>query len=196
MPPRQPDTLFSLLDGHGPSNNEVVGHRSDDRTQDRSVSEGRTRNCGSKHALARGGSHEPSPTRGSGTGGSQTDTLVAGWEHVIAHVLCDREASARHAAERSSKPWTLHADEQTKNILADCPERNVSDSTAARYRQEHDRLHSEGATALEKASTRGHYNHLKVDFPSQHFANYQHRKHLAELKAPLDRFDLMLPMRF
>ncbi|CAE6760615.1 site-specific integrase [Paraburkholderia aspalathi] len=42
----------------------------------------------------------------------------------------------------------------------------------------------------------GHYDQAKVDFSSPHFSNYQHTKPLDELKATLDRFDLMLPMRF
>lgn len=42
----------------------------------------------------------------------------------------------------------------------------------------------------------GHYDQTKVDFSSPHFANYQHAKPLAELKATLDRFDLDLPMAF
>jgi integrase len=42
----------------------------------------------------------------------------------------------------------------------------------------------------------GHYDQAKVDFSSPHFANYQHSKPLAELKATLDRFDLALPIRF
>nr|WP_232441233.1 hypothetical protein [Burkholderia ubonensis] len=37
---------------------------------------------------------------------------------------------------------------------------------------------------------------IKVDFSSPHFANYQHAKPLAELKATLDRFDIDLPMAF
>lgn len=42
----------------------------------------------------------------------------------------------------------------------------------------------------------GHYDQAKVDFSSPHFANYQHVKPLAELKATLDRFDIDLPMAF
>ncbi len=42
----------------------------------------------------------------------------------------------------------------------------------------------------------GHYDQAKVDFSSPHFANYQHSKPLAELKATLDRFDIRLPIRF
>ncbi|WP_186236140.1 tyrosine-type recombinase/integrase [Burkholderia gladioli] len=42
----------------------------------------------------------------------------------------------------------------------------------------------------------GHYDQAKVDFSSPHFANYQHAKPLAELKATLDRFDVALPIAF
>jgi integrase len=42
----------------------------------------------------------------------------------------------------------------------------------------------------------GHYDQAKVDFSSPHFANYQHAKPLAELKATLDRFDAELPLMF
>ena len=42
----------------------------------------------------------------------------------------------------------------------------------------------------------GHYDQAKVDFSSPHFANYQHSKPLAELKATLDRFDIRLPLAF
>jgi hypothetical protein len=42
----------------------------------------------------------------------------------------------------------------------------------------------------------GHYDQAKVDFSSPHFANYQHSKPLAALKATLDRFDIRLPIRF
>jgi integrase len=42
----------------------------------------------------------------------------------------------------------------------------------------------------------GHYDQAKVYFSSPHFANYQHAKPVAELKATLDRFDLALPIAF
>ncbi|WP_410831451.1 hypothetical protein [Paraburkholderia sp. SIMBA_030] len=42
----------------------------------------------------------------------------------------------------------------------------------------------------------GHYDQAKVDFSSPHFANYQHAKPFAELKATLDRFDGELPLMF
>ena len=42
----------------------------------------------------------------------------------------------------------------------------------------------------------GHYDQAKVDFSSPHFANYQHSKPLAQLKATPDRFELQLPLRF
>jgi hypothetical protein len=42
----------------------------------------------------------------------------------------------------------------------------------------------------------GHYDQAKVDFSSPHFANNQHSKPLAELRATLDRFDIQLPCHF
>ncbi|WP_241172555.1 hypothetical protein [Burkholderia gladioli] len=42
----------------------------------------------------------------------------------------------------------------------------------------------------------GHYDQVKVDFSSPHFANYQHAKPLVELKSTIDRFDLILPICF
>ncbi|WP_144157635.1 site-specific integrase [Paraburkholderia sp. BCC1885] len=87
---------------------------------------------------------------------------MAGCEHAFTHVLREREAAARRDAEHSTKPWTLHADQQTKNILADCPERNVSTATAAKYRREYDRLRADGLTALEKATTRNHHDLLRT----------------------------------
>lgn len=162
MPPRAKPTAFSLLDGLEPSNNEVKPGRDLPGLTGRSVSEDRTRGCESKHAPERCGSIAPSLARGSETGGSQADAPATAWEHPITHVLRDREAAARQAAERDSKPWTLHADQQTKNILATCPERKVSEATAAKYRRAYEQLRADGVTALGKASTRGHYDLLRT----------------------------------
>ncbi len=41
-----------------------------------------------------------------------------------------------------------------------------------------------------------HYDQAKVDFSAAHFANYQHAKLLAELKATIDKFDVRLPLDF
>lgn len=159
---RKPDTPFSLLDGLEPSNNEVKTGRDLPGLTGRSVSEDRTRGCESKHAPERCGSIDPSLARGSETGGSQGDAPAATWEHSIAQALRDREASARQAAERDGKPWTLHADQQTRNILGDDEQRKVSQATAAKYRRAYENLHAEGTTALGKATTRGHYDLLRT----------------------------------
>lgn len=42
----------------------------------------------------------------------------------------------------------------------------------------------------------GHYDQVKVEFSSPHFANCQHAKPLVELKTTLDRFDVELPLMF
>ena len=162
MSPRKTNAPFSLLDGLEPSNNEVKTGRDLPGLTGRSVSEDRTRGCGSKHAPERCGSIDPSLARGSGTGSFQDDAPPAAWEHPITHVLRDRETTARQAAERDSKPWTLHADQQTKNILATCPERKVSQATAAKYRRAFEQLRADRVTALDKASTRGHYDLLRT----------------------------------
>ncbi|KFX28141.1 hypothetical protein KR96_14525 [Ralstonia solanacearum] len=90
------------------------------------------------------------------------DAQATIWGHSITHVLRDREASARQAAERDTKPWTLHADQQTRNILRDEEQRKVSPTTAAKYRREYERLRAEGLTALDKARTRQHYDLLRT----------------------------------
>ncbi|WP_186200857.1 hypothetical protein [Burkholderia gladioli] len=162
MPRSAKPTPFSLLDGLEPSNNEVIGHRSDDQSQGRSESEGRMRGRASEHAAARCGSSEPSPDCGSRPGGSQDDASAASWEHAIAHVLRDRETAARRASERDSKSWTLHADQQTQNILNAGKERNVTQATAAKYRRAYENLRVEGITALDKATTRSHYDFLRT----------------------------------
>jgi hypothetical protein len=63
---------------------------------------------------------------------------------------------------RSGKPWTLHADQQTQAILADCPMRQVSEATAAEYRRAYDNLLASGRTPLDAASTRNHWDKLRT----------------------------------
>lgn len=162
MPPSAKPEPCSLLDRLEPSNNEVKTGRDLPVLTGRSVSEDRTRGCESKHAPDRCGSSDPSTDGGSRLCVSQADAPATAWEHPITHVLRDREAAARQTAERDSKPWTLHADQQTKNILATCPERKVSQRTAAKYRRAYEQLRAEGVTALDKASTRGHYDLLRT----------------------------------
>ncbi|WP_176315433.1 hypothetical protein [Burkholderia vietnamiensis] len=90
------------------------------------------------------------------------DAQATIWGHAITDALRDGEASARQAAKRDTKPWTLHADQQTKNILGDDEQRKVSQTTAAKYRREYERLRAEGITALDKARTRQHYDLLRT----------------------------------
>ncbi len=90
------------------------------------------------------------------------DAQATIWGHAITDALRDGEASARRAAKRDTKPWTLHADQQTKNILGDDEQRKVSQTTAAKYRREYERLRAEGITALDKARTRQHYDLLRT----------------------------------
>lgn len=73
-----------------------------------------------------------------------------------------RKHEAWTAAQRSGKPWTLHADEQTRAILDECPARHVSAETAAEYRRVYERLRTSGQTALEAASTRAHWDKLRT----------------------------------
>src|SRR5690606_5139983 len=51
--------------------------------------------------------------------------LDGGWLAAHAGPLATAEQSAREAARRSGKPWTLEADKQTRAILADFPARTV-----------------------------------------------------------------------
>ncbi|HFF6214302.1 TPA: hypothetical protein ACGCHH_004318, partial [Stenotrophomonas maltophilia] len=73
-----------------------------------------------------------------------------------------RERSARLASQRDGKPWTLHADQQTRDVLAECGRREVGAATAAKYRRAYDNLRASGLTALEAASTRAHYDFLRT----------------------------------
>ncbi|WP_334032882.1 hypothetical protein [Burkholderia gladioli] len=101
------------------------------------------------------------------------DAQATIWGHALTDALREREASARRASERDSKSWTLHADQQTKNILTNCPkrkvsqttgekERKVSQATAEKYRRAYENLRDEGITALDKATTRSHYDFLRT----------------------------------
>lgn len=155
-------TPFSLLDGLEPSNNVSIRKQRFRIDGDRSGSEDPPRGCGSKHAPARCGSSEPSTDGGSRLCGPQMDAQATIWGHAITDTLRDREASARQAAGRDSKPWTLHTDQQTKNILGDNEQRKVSQATAAKYRRAYENLRAEGITALDKATTRSHYDFLRT----------------------------------
>lgn len=88
--------------------------------------------------------------------------LCEQWAERHAGKLRTRQHDAHTAAQRSGKPWTLHADEQTRAILADCPAREVSAATAAKYRRAYDNLRASGLTALEASSTRAHWDFLRT----------------------------------
>jgi hypothetical protein len=90
------------------------------------------------------------------------DAQATIWGHAITDALRDREASAKRYAQADGKPWTLHADQQTQNILNAGKERNVTQATAAKYRRAYENLRAEGITALDKATTRSHYDFLRT----------------------------------
>lgn len=123
-----------------------------------------SRRSGSADAAARSASAGPGEHGGSrATAPKASPTAVAaGWAQAHAQTLGERESRARLAAQRSGRPWTLHADEQTRQILADCPERRVSAATAAKYRRAYDNLRATGRTALEAAGTRAHWDFLRT----------------------------------
>jgi len=155
-------TRFSLLDALGASNNEVKTGRHLPGLTGRSVSEGRMRGRESEHAPAKCESVLSGLDCGSKPDRPQMDAPATIWGHAITDALRDGEASARRASERDSKPWTLHADQQTKNILGDKEQRKISQATAAKYRHEYDRLRADGISALDKARTRQHYDLLRT----------------------------------
>ena len=130
----------------------------------RSESEGHTARSESVGAAERAGA------RGASHGGSRATrapeahpaAVADGWARTHDAALRQREQSARLAAQRSSKPWTLHADEQTRAVLAECPRREVGAATAAEYRRVYERLCASGKTPLEAASTQAHWNKLRT----------------------------------
>lgn len=107
--------------------------------------------------------------RGAEHGGSHaTDApsayypLAGKWADKHHAALADREKVAQMAAMRSGKPWTLHADQQTQAILADCPKRDASPPTLAAYRRDYERLRQRGQTPLQAATTRAHWDRLRT----------------------------------
>lgn len=115
-----------------------------------------TPRSGTRRGAEHGGSHATSAET------VQPSALADGWAAQHCAELGEREKRARLAALRSGKPWTLHADEQTRAILADCPERNISTATAAKYRRAYDNLRANGQTAIETATTRAHWDFLRT----------------------------------
>ena len=107
--------------------------------------------------------------RGAEHGGSHAtgvkpahSSLAEEWAGEHREALAERERSAHMAAMRSGKQWTLHADQQTQAILADCPMRQVSEATAAEYRRVYNNLLASGRTPLDAASTRNHWDKLRT----------------------------------
>lgn len=88
--------------------------------------------------------------------------LDGGWLAAHAGPLATAEQSAREAARRSGKPWTLEADKQTRAILADFPARTVKAETVAKYRADYDRLRARGVSPLEAATTQAHWQRLRT----------------------------------
>lgn len=132
-----------------------------------------SRRSGSADAAARSGSvgtAERAGARGAEHGGSRATgaakpkpaAVADAWAQAHRVALGQRERSARLTAQRDGKPWTLHADQQTREVLAECPRREVGTATAAKYRRAYDNLRASGQTALEAASTRAHYDFLRT----------------------------------
>lgn len=88
--------------------------------------------------------------------------LGGGWLTAHAGPLATAEQSAREAARRSGKPWTLEADKQTRAILDDFPARTVKAETVAKYRADYDRLRARGVSPLEAATTQAHWQRLRT----------------------------------
>jgi len=112
----------------------------------------------------------PALVRGAEHGGSRATGVQAGhsplageWADKHRAALRQAEQIACAAALRSGKPWTLHADQQTRTVLTACPDRsNVSDETAAEYRKVYERLRESGRTPFEAATTRHHFDKLRT----------------------------------
>lgn len=127
----------------------------------RSESEGRAKRAKTERSavLARKPEHGESHATGAPAAPSR---LPREWMQRHRTELAAREQQARRAAIRSGRPWTLHADEQTRAILADMPGRKVNAATAADYRRTYERLRATGLTALQAAKTRGHWDKLRT----------------------------------
>lgn len=134
------------------------------RSRVRSGSEGHTARSGSvgtaERAGARGAEHGGS--RATGAAKPKPAAVADAWAQTHRVALGQRERSARLAAQRDGKPWTLHADQQTRDVLAECPRREVGAATAAEYRRVYERLCASGKTPLEAASTQAHWNKLRT----------------------------------
>lgn len=139
----QPPSPQPLLDGSKPSNNggRVQKNFAPDRL--------------------RSGSEANSEQRGSVANASQP--IPAEWVARHAEGIEKAIHKAQKQGVELKRPWQLMADRQTKNILADCPDRSqVSDETAQRYRREFARLVADGTTAYEEANSAQHWNLLRT----------------------------------
>lgn len=155
-----------LLDGVKPSNNGGRSGRLERERKPKSHAGGAAPTARSESA----GPAQRASAREQEHGGSRATrapearpaAVADGWASKHGAALGERTQRARLAAMESGKPWTLHADEQTRAIMADCPERRVSAATAAKYRRAYDNLRATGQTALEAASTRAHWDFLRT----------------------------------
>ena len=154
-------------DGFKPSENggsDRNGANHFGRSRVRSGSEGHTARSESVGAAERAGARgaEHGGSRATGAAKPKPAAVADAWAQTHDAALRQRERSARLAAQRDGKPWTLHADQQTRAVLAECPRREVGAATAAEYWRVYERLRASGKSPLEAASTQAHWNKLRT----------------------------------
>lgn len=135
------------------------------RSRVRSESEGHSEGGGSRPNREQGESlvsRERGGSRANHARDAQPSTLCDGWASKHVGALAVAKDKAYTAAKRDGRPWTLHADQFTRNVLDDCPAREVSISTAAEYRRVYNRLCAEGITAYDKATSKAHWDKLRT----------------------------------
>lgn len=162
----------TLLDGSIPSNNvgsdrkqNGESHFDFGRDRVRSESVGHTDRSDKRRSGEGGGSQPNSEHGGSHANKArnvQPSQLGEGWTSKHAGAISSAKAKAYTAGQRDGKPWTLHADGQTRAILADCPARDVSEETAKKYRRAYELVTASGKTALEYANTKAHWDFLRT----------------------------------
>ncbi|WP_155518789.1 hypothetical protein [Xanthomonas euvesicatoria] len=158
----------TLSDGLKPSDNvgsDQNGVSRFGRSRVRSESEGHTTRS-EKRRVGEDGGSQPNSEKGESLSNSAHDIQLSpvggDWMSKHASALRERATRARLASQSDGKAWTLHADRQTRNILDDCPKRDISNETAEKYRRAYDNLRASGKTALEAASTRAHWDFLRT----------------------------------
>lgn len=160
-PSSSPLSVTKVTDNGG---SDLNGANHFGRSRVRSGSEGHTARSESvgtaERAGARGAEHGGS--RAARAPDAQPAAVADGWARTHDAALRQRERSARLAAQRDGRPWTLHADQQTRDVLAECQRHEVGAATAVKYRRAYDNLRASGLTALEAASTRAHYDFLRT----------------------------------